>query len=233
MLGSVPRRRRRAPGGAASRAWRGFSPASKAAALTTRVALQDCDQRLPRGDCEAPQRAFSPTNTARPPTRHPDVAAPFSSSPCGSNWIRRSRRCSTSSARASSSPSSPRCNICRRPSAPFSSFATCWASRPTRLPRLLETTVASVTSALQRARASIEERVPERLPSSDAARPRRRPRQRALVHGVRRRMGGAATSTPSSSCSRRTRRSRCRPLAQLVPRPRREPARDFLARYRP
>ena len=64
----------------------------------------------------------------------------------------------------------------------------------------LETTVASVNSALQRARKTVDERLPEQSQQADAARARRRRAARARRRATSTR-GSAATSTPSSRCS--------------------------------
>ena len=67
----------------------------------------------------------------------------------------------------------------------------------------------SVNSALQRARATIEERAAGAEPAGDAAGARRRA-ARARSSTPTSTRGSAATSTRSSNCSPRTRRSRCR-----------------------
>ena len=75
---------------------------------------------------------------------------------------RRTRRPAMSSARRSSSPSSPRCSACPPGSVPCSSSATCSGSPAPRSPQQLDATAASVYSLLQRAHASLDDRLPER-----------------------------------------------------------------------
>ena len=73
----------------------------------------------------------------------------------------------------------------------------------------LDTSVASVNSALQRARASIEKRLPEQSQQETLRVARRREAPRA-GRAVRRRLGAQRRATPSSRCSPRTPPSPCR-----------------------
>ena len=90
----------------------------------------------------------------------------------------------------------------------------------------LDTSVASVNSALQRARKAVDERAARAQPAGDAARARRRRPPRAR-RGVRRGLGARRRRRRGRRCWPRTRPSPCR----LWPRwfGGREPIREFLA----
>ena len=73
----------------------------------------------------------------------------------------------------------------------------------------LDTTPASVYSALQRAHRTVDERLPDAEPAGDAARARRR-RACARSSTATSRLGARRRRRASSRCSPRTRRRRCR-----------------------
>ena len=117
--------------------------ALRGAQLAADVAVHDRHQRLPEGD-RAQAQARAPGRLRpghRPPRGHGATAgrvgldrALSGSSASASRRRWPVPRRATSSARASSSPSSRRCSTCRRASAPCSSCATCSASRAPRWP---------------------------------------------------------------------------------------------------
>ena len=105
----------------------------------------------------------------------------------------------TSSARPSSSRSSPRCSTCRATSGRRCCCSRCSASPPPRSPTMMDTSTASVNSALQRARRIVAEKVPARTQQQTLRETRRRPAardRRRLRRGAgtrrRRRAGRAA-----------------------------------------
>jgi Sigma-70 region 2 len=94
-----------------------------------------------------------------PPSTRPTTWA--SRWPSRSGWsLTRPPRAATSSARASSWPSWPPSSTSRRPSGRCWSCARCSGSRAAETAGILDTTPASVNSALQRARKAVAERVP-------------------------------------------------------------------------
>ena len=97
---------------------------------------------------------------------------------------------------------------CRRCSAPCSSSATCWASRRPRRPRQLDTSVAAVNSALQRARATAPTSLPAASQQAElrALGTRRVARLRSATPTPSR----PATPTSCSACSPPTPPGRCR-----------------------
>ena len=139
------------------------------------VAVPDREQRLlrhaPGRRSGAPSRWTSARR--RPPTPRSAPACPStpgsSRSPTRRSCSRRGRpgRGRRRRARRCGWRSSPRCSTCRRASAPCSSCARSCAGRPTRSPSCSRRSVASVNSALQRARATLDDARP---------RPRRAPR---------------------------------------------------------
>ena len=145
------------------RAWRRSDTPGRAGRAEV-LAVPDRDQRLPRPD-RRPQAPRPPGRPRRPRhRRHRRSARRCRRRPgsCRSPAARSptptpTRRRRPPSASRCGSPSSPRCSTCRRASASSSSCARCCAGAPRRSPTLLETSVASVNSALQRARATLDE----------------------------------------------------------------------------
>ena len=82
---------------------------------------------------------------------------------------RRIRRRALRRARPCGLLLSPPFSNCRHVSAPRSCFATFWAGRPAKHPNLLGGSIASVNSALQRARETLARRYPDGRPRGAVA----------------------------------------------------------------
>ena len=208
--------------------------ASRAAARCARGCTGSRRTRAWTRSAAAQARARRST-TARPPTRatapgEPLVESvwiePYPDDGCSPTGARRPTP-ATSSARASSSRSSPRCSTCRpsqravlilREVLGFSAAGGRGRARHD---------AASVNSALQRARKTVDERLPEqsqqatlRALGDEALRDARR--------ALRRRVGARRRRRASSRCSPRTPRCRCR--RSRAGSAARERSRAFLAR---
>ena len=104
----------------------------------------------------------SPRPLRQPAGRFGRGWSPTPTSRSGSRTAALPPRPATSGARAWSWRSSRRSSTCRPTSARCSSCARCSASRRQEVAEALETTAAAVNSALQRARKTVDERLPER-----------------------------------------------------------------------
>ena len=154
-------------------AWRGldgFEGASSLRAWLYRIATNRCLNALR----DAPRRrgALEPADArADPPADRLAPALPRRAA-------RRHRRTSSGSRRALRDagrrwawPSSPGSSTCRRTSARCSCCATCSAIAPPRWRTCSTASEASVNSALQRARAALDSRLPAGRPRAGAAAP--------------------------------------------------------------
>ena len=234
------RRRGRAAGGDAARV--AGAAGLRGAQLAALVAVPDRDERLPAHDraAAAPRAARRP----RPAERRPRRRCRRSPSTSGSSRIptRRSPtrgprpRRATSSARASSWPSSPRCSTCRRASARCCCCATCSASRPRRSPRRSTRRPRRSTARCSAPTPTVEERLPERSQQATLRVARRPPAARrssqryvrawedsdvdALVGAADRRrdLRDAAAARPGSAAARTIARVP-RPLAAVAAAP--------------
>jgi RNA polymerase sigma-70 factor (ECF subfamily) len=150
------------------RAWRGlpgFDGRRPVRPWLYKIATNACLDVIATG----PGAGSRPTTGPRParaamrrhgrwPSRRGSSPIPISGSGSLAGMPRPRR--ATNNARRSGWPSSPRCSICPRGSARSSSSATCSAFRPGEVAAALDTTPASVNSALQRARETAKTRLP-------------------------------------------------------------------------
>ena len=200
---------------ALTNAWRAL-PALRGAQLAALVALHDRDQRLPEADRAPP--AARAADRLRPGADPHDGAAeplvesvwvePYPDARLGLDGRRRpearyEQRESVELAFVAALqhlPPRQRAVLILRDVLGFSGAEVAEA---------LDTTPASVYSALQRAHKAIDERLPAAEPAGDAARARRRAAARA-GRPLRAGVGGRRRRRASSRCSPRTPRSRCR-----------------------
>ena len=146
------------------RAWRGlpgFEGRSSMRALALPIATNTSLRLIERRGRRACSPPSGPSTTEDRPARRValDRALPRRG---GSATATRRPRPATSSARASSWPSSPRCSTCPPRQRAALILREVLGFSAQEVADALETTVPSVNSALQRARRTLDERLPER-----------------------------------------------------------------------